>query len=215
VVFGDLYGDLWRLNAADGTSRNGTNTPLFAFSSNKHPIGAVPAIYNNGGQQFAVVASGGYADPTVMSWTASTQYLIAARLSSTAATSNETTAACSTCALVLNTMLSAGDSSYSQALIVGTQVFVTADASDVNLSAYGSASNTGHVIAANLNGPPSLTTVAISAGASSLVNSATTLYSSSSTQQQLLAISPTSTTGATVDFAATPKLVRMLWLPTQ
>ena len=56
-----------RLNAADGTSRNGTSTPLFRFSGNKHPIGAVPAIYSSNGRQYAAFASGGYADPTVSS----------------------------------------------------------------------------------------------------------------------------------------------------
>jgi type IV pilus assembly protein PilY1 len=215
VVFGDLYGDVWRLSASDGTSRNGTNIPLFAFSTNKHPIGAAPAIYSTGGQQYAVVASGGYADPTAISWTASTQYLIAAKINSTAATINETTTACAGCALALNTTLTSGDDGFSQALVVGNQVFVTTDSSDVNLSAYGTASSTGHVMAVNLTGTASTTTVAVSAGASSLVNSGTTLYNSSSTQQQLVSMSATSTTGTSVDSVATPKLARMLWLPTQ
>lgn len=214
VVFGDLYGDLWRLNAADGTSRNGTGRPLFAFSTNKHPIGAVPAIYRSGAQQYAVVTSGGYADPTAMSWTTSTQYLIAARLSSTAATIDETSPACTSCALAINTTLSPGDKGFSQALVVGNQLFVTADSTDVNLAAYGSVGNTGHVMSVNLVGTPSVATVAISAGASSLVNLTTALYNSSSTQQQLLAASATGTTGPSVDSTATPRLTRMLWLST-
>jgi hypothetical protein len=215
VVFGDLYGDLWRLNAADGASRNGIGTPLFAFSTNKHPIGAPPAIFSSGGQQYAAVASGGYADPTAMSWTTATQYLIAAKLSSTGATISEATTACSGCALALNTTLTSGDKAFSQALIVGTQLFVTADSSDINSSAYGSGSNTGRVMAVTLTGTPAVTTVQVSAGASALVNSATTLYNSSSTQQQILATSASSTVGATVDSTSTPKLTRMLWLANQ
>jgi type IV pilus assembly protein PilY1 len=214
VVFGDLYGDLWRLSAADGTSRNGTTTPLFAFSSNKHPIGAVPAIYSRSGQQYAVFASGGYADPTAMSWTSGAQYLIAAKLSSTAATIDETATACSGCALAINSALTSGDRGFSQALVVGTQVFVTADSSDVNLSAYGSVSNTGHVMSVNLVGTPAVTTLVVSAGASSLVNFMTALYNSSSTQQQLLTGAATTTAGPSVDTTTTPKLTRALWLST-
>jgi hypothetical protein len=213
VVFGDLYGDLWRLNAADGTSRNGAGIPLFAFSSNKHPIGAVPAIYKTGGQQYAVVASGGYADPTAMSWTSGTQYLIAARLGSTGAAIDETMTACAGCALALNTALTPGDKSFSQALVIGNQVFVAADSTDANLSAFGSASNTGHVMSVNLVGTPAMTTVVVSAGASSLVNTGTSLYNSSSTQQQQLT-SATTTSGPSVDSTVTPKLTRALWLST-
>jgi hypothetical protein len=214
VVFGDLYGDLWRLNASDGTSRNGSSTPLFSFSTNRHPIGAVPAIYNSSGVQYAVVASGGYADPTAMSWTTSTQYLIAARLSGANATINENATACSTCALALSTTLTSGDKGFSQALVVGSQLFVTTDSSDVNLAAYGSLSNTGRVTAVTLGTTPSTTIVAVTAGASSLVNSGTTLYNSSNTQQQLLSVAAT-TTGASADSAAIPKLTRLLWLPLQ
>src|SRR5213078_5422860 len=166
VVFGDLYGDLWRLSAADGTSRNGTGTPLFAFSTNKHPIGAVPAIYKTGDRQYAVVASGGYADPTAMSWTTSAQYLIAARLSGTGAAIDETTTACTGCALAINAALGAGDKGFSQALVIGNQVFATADSTDANLAAYGSVSNTGHVLSVNLIGTPAVTTVVVNAGAS-------------------------------------------------
>jgi len=67
VVLGTLYGDVFQLDAATGTNRHGAN-PLFRFSTDYHPIGAVPAIYSNGGAQYAVVVSGGYADQQVTSW---------------------------------------------------------------------------------------------------------------------------------------------------
>jgi hypothetical protein len=214
VVFGDLYGNLWRLDAADGTSRNGTSTPLFRFSRNKQPIGAMPAIYSSGGQQYAVVASGGYADPTAMSWTTSTQYLIAAKLASTGATIDETTTPCASCALALSTTLSAGHKAFSQALVVGSQVFVATDSSDVNLSAFGTTSSTGQAMVVNLGQTASSTIIAVNAGAGSLVNSSTTIYNSSSTQQERLEVAA-STTGTSVDSASIPRLTRMLWLPTQ
>jgi hypothetical protein len=213
IVFGDLYGDLWRLAATDGTSRNGTNTPLFSFSSNRHPIGAVPAIYSSGTSQFAVVASGGYADPNQMSWTTGTQYLIAAKLSSTAATISEATSACATCALALNQTLTAGDRGFSQVLVVGSKLLVTTDSTDINLSTFGGSTNTGHVTDVDLKGVAATSVVVVNSGASSLVNQGTTLYSSASTQQQQLTTS--STTGVTVDMAAIPKFVRNLWLRTQ
>lgn len=215
VVFGDLYGNLWRLDAATGSSRNGDGTPLFRFSTNKHPIGAVPAIYSNGGKQYAVVASGGYADPTAMSWTTGTQYVIAAGLSSTGATIDETAAACASCPLALSTTLSAGHKAFSQALVVGSQLFLTTDSSDVNLQAFGTSSSTGSAMVVNLSGTATATVVAIHAGASSLVNSRTAIFNSSSTQQEMLQVAATSTAGTSVDGASIPRLTRMLWLPIQ
>src|SRR5206468_6597366 len=39
-----------------------TGQPLFSFSEDYHPIGAKPAIYNNGNIMYAVIVDGGYAD---------------------------------------------------------------------------------------------------------------------------------------------------------
>jgi hypothetical protein len=215
VVFGDLYGNLWRLDATSGTSRNGNGVPLFAFSTNKHPIGEPPAIYSNGSQQYAAFSSGGYVDPTATSWTTSTQYLIAAKLSTTGATISETATPCATtCALSLKQTLTSGDKGVSQPLVVGAQLFVTTDSSDVNSATYGTATNTGHVLTFDLTGVLASTTVVINSGASSLVSSGTTLYSSSSTQQQQLG-SATSVVGPRVDPGSQPKVERSMWLRTQ
>ncbi|CAN5850540.1 hypothetical protein BH11MYX3_BH11MYX3_03120 [soil metagenome] len=212
-VMGDLYGNLWRLNAVDGTSRNGTGTPLFSFSTNKHPFGAPPAIYHSGGALYAAVASGGYADPTAASWTTTTQYLIAAKLSSTAATVSETATACSTsCALGIKATLT-GERSFSQALVVGTQLFLTTDSTDINLASYGtSASSTGHLTTFDVVGGAS-TTAVITAGGSSLANSGSNLYSSSSSTQEQLTATAT-TTGDKVDLESTRTTSRVLWLRT-
>src|SRR5262249_9997846 len=69
--------------------------------------------------------------------------------------------------------------------------------------------------AVNLTGNATTATVVVSAGASSLVNSGTTLYNSSSTQQQLVSITASSATGPSVDSVTIPKLSRKLWLSTQ
>ncbi len=212
VVFGDLYGDLWRVNAIDGTSRNGANTPLFSFSTNRHPIGAMPALYSNGAQRFAVFASGGYTDPSAAAWTTGSQYLIAARLTGTGATISETTTACATCALTIKQALTSGDKGFAQVLIVGTQLFVTSDSNDVNATSYGSVS-TGHVMTFDLVGLAVSTTVAVGSGASSLANDRLALYSSSGGGQQALGTGAVSTVGPGVDIAA--KLTRNVWLRTK
>jgi type IV pilus assembly protein PilY1 len=211
IVFGDLYGNLWRLDATTGTSRNGATTPVFSFSTNKHPIGAVPAIYSDGSQQFAAFASGGYVDPTATSWTTTTQYLIAIKLSSTAATISETTAACASCALAIKQTLTTGDKGFSQALVVGTQLFLTTDSADVNQSGYGTSANTGHVMTFDLTGG-SPTTVVVNSGGASLASAGTTLYSSSSNGQQRLATAATTTAGTSVVVTAVARIVRQLWL---
>lgn len=211
-VMGDLYGNLWRLNAIDGTSRNGTNTPLFSFSTNKHPIGVPPAIYRSGGTLYAAFASGGYADPISTSWASTTQYLIAAKLASTASTSvDETTGASSTGPIGVNVTLTSGDRGFSQAIVVGTQLFVTSDSSDINLASYGtSTTSTGRLYTVDVLSGTSTTTV-ITAGATTLANSGSTLYSSSSSKQEQIAAAAT-TTGEKIDFESAPKLTRNLWL---
>jgi hypothetical protein len=214
-VFGDLYGDLWRLDATTGTSRNGSSVPLFAFSTNKHPIGEPPTIYSSGGEQYAAFTSGGYTDPTATSWTTSTQYEIAVKLSATGATVSETTSPCPTCALAVRQTLTSGDKGESQGLIIGTQLFVTTDSTDINSATFGTTLNTGHLVTVDLTGVIASTTVVINSGASSLVSSGTTLYSSSSTQQQQIASSANGVVGAKVDPGSTPRVQRTLWLRTQ
>ncbi len=210
IVFGDLFGNLWRLNAQDGTSRNGANTPLFSFTTNKHPIGARPAIFSDGSQQFAAFASGGYVDPSTTSWSTSTQFVIGVKLSSTAPTPvSEATAACATCAVAFKQTLS-GANGFSQVLVVGTKLFLTTDQADLNLSTYGGTSNTGRVMTVDLTTMVA-TTSTLNSGGSSLVSSGSTLYSSSSNGQQTLATTATPG-GSSVNAVAVAKMIRRLWL---
>jgi hypothetical protein len=215
IVMGDLYGDLWRINALDGTSRNGLNTPLFSFSTNKHPIGAPPAIYSIGNHEYGLFASGGYADPTQVSWSASTQYLISVQLSGTGPTISETTPLCSTCALAVNQTLSSGDKGFSQALIVGNQAFVTSDSADINLASYGSTMSSAHLTSVDLTGATSSTVVAIASGGSSLANVGTLLYGASGSEAYQIGTSATSTNGTRVEVNQIAKFFRQLWLRTQ
>jgi type IV pilus assembly protein PilY1 len=210
-VFGDIYGNLWRLDASTGISRNGASTPLFSFSTNKHPIGSPPAIYSNGSQQYAVFASGGYTDHGgSAAWRSPTQYVIATTLDSTSLTSaNDTATTCSTCAVSFK-VTTTGQYAFSQALVVGSQLFVTTDSGDVNASSYGSTANSGTVRTVELATQTS-TTAVVSSGGSALAASGTTLVSSSGQKQQQTATA-TGTTGTSVDIFAAITVSRLLYL---
>jgi hypothetical protein len=210
-VFGDIYGNLWRLDASTGVSRNGASTPLFSFTTNKHPIGAPPAIYSNGSQQYAVFASGGYTDHGgAAAWRSVTQYVIATKLDSTSTTpANETATPCSTCAVSFK-VTTTGQYAFSQVLVVGSQLFVATDSTDVNASSYGGTADTGTVRTVDLVTQTS-TTAVLNTGGSALAASGTTLVSSSGQKQQQ-ATSTTGTTGASVDIFAAALVSRLLYL---
>jgi hypothetical protein len=211
-VFGDLYGNLWRINATDGTSRNGTNTPLFSYSSNKHPIGAPPAIYGFGGVQYAVFTTGGYADPTSTAWTTTGQRIVAVKLNYTGATLTEGSGAPY---IPISQALSgnaASDKGYSQVLVAGNQLFVTSDSSDVNVSTYG----TGGVVTGHL------TTLDISTGTTTVVdmtpvaNGAGSVVSNSTDVYGAYKLATTNgSSGTSVGLTTAPKVFRNLWLRTQ
>ena len=208
-VFGDLFGSLWIVDAATGTSRTGESTPLFQFSTNKHPIGAPPAIYSVGGQQYAAFASGAYNDHLATTWGASSQWLIAVKLTQTGNYPFNENAL----EVAVNEALASGEKAVAQVLVVGAQLFVTTDSADMNQLSYGAASttSTGKVMSYNLV-TEQTSTVVVRGGASSLANQGTTLFSSSSDRQQQLATGATSTTGSSVDVSDEVKLRRLLWL---
>jgi hypothetical protein len=210
-VMGDLFGNLWRLAAATGASRTGTGTPLFQFSTNKHPIGMVPAIYSDGALLYAAFASGGYTDPTAASWSAGTQSLIAINLG---ATGPYPIAETEVGRLEITYDLGTNEDAFAQVLVVGDQLFLTTDNSDVNATGFGTGGNTGHLVTYSL-ATSSATSVVIRGGAGSIANSSATLYSSSSDKQQQLATDALSTTGTSVDTQTATKLERRLWLRTK
>ena len=206
-VMGDLYGNLWRLDAATGRSRTGPGVPLFQFSTNKHPIGALPAIYSNGNSQFAAFGSGGYVDALRASWSAGTQSLIAIALTAPGPFPIDETSP----QLALREDLGAGEKAFAQVLVVGGELFLATDSTDVNLAAYGTGGDTGRVLRYDL-ATSGATTIVVRGGAASLANAGAQLYGSSSDRQQQLAISAVATTGESVDGAVVSKLARRLWL---
>lgn len=216
LVFGDLYGNVWRLAATTGASYTGATTPLFSFTTDKHPIGTRPAIYKSGGRQYAAFASGGFNDPTATVWTLPNQYLISVRLEPTGSSFpiRETTSPCATCNLMLATTLT-GSKGFAQALVVGSQLFVTSDSADVNAASYGTgATSTGTLTTVNLT-TLAVASTAIRSGAAAIASVGTELFTSSSDQQQRLGASATSTTGSTVDITSLARITRLLWLRTE
>ncbi|HLL20998.1 MAG TPA: hypothetical protein VK427_02655, partial [Kofleriaceae bacterium] len=210
VVMGDLYGNLWRLDAATGVNRTG-NVPLFSFSRNKKPIGALPAIYSDGNQQFAVFGSGGYADPLLASWSSGTQSLVSVPLAAPGPYPLTETST----SLAFVEPLAAGVRAFAQVLIVGTEVFLSSDSADVNSATYGGTSGTsGSVLRYDLATSMS-TVITVRGGASSLAVSGARLYASSSDQQQQLGMATNGSVGPSVDTGALPRLQRKLWLRTQ
>jgi hypothetical protein len=219
LVFGDIDGRLWRINAATGANQNGSN-PLFKFSTTKHPIGAKPAIYSNGSNLYAAFTSGGYIDHGgSTTWSDSTQYVIAVKLNNSTTTSiTELTSGtpCQTCNVAIKKSFT-GSSGFAQVSVVGTSLQVLTDTSDVNAANYGTTADTGRLFSFNLgtdNPTASPTTVASGGTSMTIVklSGGATLVGSSGTKQQIVA-SAVGTSGTSVDFSTVvASLVRRLWL---
>ncbi|HTR55898.1 MAG TPA: hypothetical protein VMJ10_34720 [Kofleriaceae bacterium] len=212
VVYGDLYGDVWELSAKDGTTSLNVGSPLFSATTNGHPFGAQPAIYNNGGQQYAVLGTGGYFDPSDgTSWASGTQFIVSIRLSPTVTTTlNESSGSPN---VPIELTLAANQNVYSEVLIVGTQFFATTDTTDVNNAAYGTTgAPTGMSYSEAMTGGAAQTQTIVG-GAASIVANSTTLYSSSAAGLQQLNNGATSTTGTRVSYdGAQATVSRSLWL---
>jgi hypothetical protein len=141
IVVGDVYGEVWVLDPADGTSQvanAGTDVPIFSYNTDFHPI-ARPAIYSESGIQYAIWGTGGYTDYSgTTGWgkNTTTQYLTAVNLNYTSgATLNEGSIAAN---VPIQISFTDQGRVFSQPRVVGTQVFVTTDVDDYNQETYGS-----------------------------------------------------------------------------
>ena len=217
IVFGTLYGDMWLLDAATGTNRHGTN-PLFRYKFDKHPLGAPPTIYSNSGQLFALGSPGGYADQAATTlWTTSPQTIVAVSLGTpTASTPLDETSGAPYVPWTF--ALNAGDNVFAQAVVVGGEVFITADSVDVNANGIGgygtNHTDTGHVYQVNVGTGVSVSTVVVRGGAGSVQTNGTDVYNVSKDKAEQLASSATGTSGASVGSPSTPRVTRLLWLRT-
>ena len=240
IVAGDLYGNLWLLDPSTGKSQvcaDGECTssldevPLFQFTTDYHPI-ARPAIYYEGGH-FAVFGTGGYTDysgnalwGSTATPPVSTQYVIAVDLDQT--TGLPLTELSGTGPVPINIALVNKGRVWSQPRIIGTEVFVVSDTSDVNSATFGSStSDTGFVTAYDTTGAAGTDNSAlfnqVRTGASALVNDGVAIFSSSGSKRQRVTAAGTATAkdaaSRTGERTTAPRKVtetlRKLWLRTE
>ncbi len=203
----------------------GAGKPLLRMSTDYHAIGAAPAIYTNTSSSvfYAVITTGGYVDtyPNDTTWTKSgnINYALGVSLSTplTDPIINENKTGTD---ISFKLSFGAGEASYAQATVIGNQVFITTDTANVNdttsSSAYGLQGATGKVYQYNLTNS-STSTLIVEGGASSVVNSGTSVFSGASdTTQQLSGTGMTvTTTSPSVDTIQASTMTRKLWLRTQ
>jgi hypothetical protein len=224
VVFGTLYGEMYLVDAASGLSRQDApavspGTPLFRFTGDRHPFGASPTIYSNGGQLYAIGVSGGYHDlSNTMTWSDPDQMAVAVSLS-VPTTSSPVNEGSGTPSVPWTKAFDAGDKAFAQAIVVGGDVFITTDSLDINdnsLTGYGAgAADTGKVYHLNTsNGSDVQTAVVVRGGAGSVNTNGTDVYSVSKDKAQKLATGAQSTTGESPGSIAQAKITRLLWLRT-
>lgn len=214
VVMGTLYGDIWQLDAATGANRHGAN-PLFRYGSNLHPFGTPPTLYSSGGQFFALMVPGAYADPSALAlWTTPAQTAVAVSLSYPTGGASLTEAS-GTPYVPWTFALNNGDKSFSQAVVIGGEVFITADSEDVNSLTYGTtAGDTGTVYKVSLSNSASSTTYVVAGGAGSIAATTSAVYMGSKSSTQALAGAPPANTGDAVNSSNNAEVTRRLWLRT-
>jgi len=179
VLVPTLFGQVYKLNAADGSNSLGSGVALFSFSSDLHPIGAPAAVFREQGgsnRLIGVIGSGGYTAPgRSLVWApdkdyttgaAVTQYVVGFDLAGST-TVSETTAA-------FKIALAAGKRIFSQPTIAGDELFFVTETANVNDFGYGaSGANTGTVnqfaATGSLTGTPTATATFTARGGSGSV----------------------------------------------
>jgi hypothetical protein len=150
VLAPSLYGDLWRIDATTGESEYSSvdpdtgevvDEPLFRFSGDYHPIGSSPAVYRDRitGTMYAVLVSGGYADPLDSSWAPAgvDQYAVSVAIDRPDALGPIDESSVITDELRPFVINLGTNRAYASAVIAGNELYITTDSEDVNGSTYG------------------------------------------------------------------------------
>lgn len=216
-----LYGELWLLDAADGSSEYGS-LPLFQFATDYHPIGAAPTIYFDQatGKQHAIVVSGGYADPIGSSWAwspdAVNQYAVSVALDTPVGVAPVTelgTDFDGNRAFVIT--LAGGQRSVAQAVVAGNELFITTETEDVNSSSYGLTGGTGKVLQYSLSGGTFVAQYQTSGGAGSVDVRNGTIFAGSGSAAQKITPSSFNPDGKSTELTFEVNETRQLWLRLQ
>jgi hypothetical protein len=223
VVVPSLYGALWVYDAGTGTNPLGSGKALVQFTTDHHPIGAPPTIYESvsSGRLYAVAVSGGYIDPIGSSWSPSgqTQYLVSAAIEASPSNAPVTESATANADRAFVQSLGTDNRGIAQAVVAGDEVFVLTDTSDVNNAATYGATATGSLRRYRLTGAQIGTAVAIAGGASSVDVVAATgeIHIGSGTAAQKIAATATgggvfNSTGRLIEHDSVAELRRPLWM---
>ena len=172
VAVPTLYGDLWILEADGDNPYSGG--PALRFSEDFHPIGAPPTIYGDQatGRLHVAVVTGGYADPTVATWSLLTEEQFAVSIVADPNVGNAPIDEAGTTfgsdrAFVADL---GTNRAFAQAVVSGNELFVITDETDVNLATYGTTGvSTGQLRRYSLTGGAQKgATIVVSGGASSM-----------------------------------------------
>jgi hypothetical protein len=230
VVATSLYGDVWLLKVGDGTSAYvGTDTfpkPLFRFSSDFKPIGASAAIYERSGVLHALVGSGGYVDPLNTSWIDdSEQFAIGVSLETPANLTPVTDAAGSDFGGNRHIRLPLGfdddgrpNRVFSQATVIGGEIYLVTDSGDVNLETFGTPGGTGRVYRLSISAGSQVgSAVTIAGGAGGVDATADGIvFTGGGDSVSKTVVAGFDADGSSEDHAGTTHVIRnMLWLELQ
>ena len=223
VVAPSLHGALWLHEAGTGNNPLGSGKALVRFTTDHHPVGAVPTLYQSSesGRFYAVAVSGGYVDPIGSSWSPAgqTQYMVSAAIDAAAANAPilETGSGNADRAFVQD--LGASSRGIAQAVVAGDEIFVLTDSSDVNNAATYGATATGSLRRYRLaTGAQIGVAVTIAGGGSSVdVTAAGDVHVGSGTGAQKIAASATgggafNSSGRLIERDEVADLRRALWV---
>jgi len=212
-----LYGDGGRVEAAPGIRGHGGTGPRFGHTADRHPFGVSPTIYSvDGGALYALLTSGGYADLAATSlWSANDQIAVALSLTTPVAEAPLTENSPPPY-VPWTVTLGPGEKGFGQAIVVGDQILITTDTSDVNdssVTGYGTDNtSTGHVYQVNVTNGTVVAMLATRGGAGSIQTNGSTVYSVSKDKAERLAIAVNPTTGESPNSVTAGKVRRLLWL---
>jgi hypothetical protein len=226
VVYGTIYGDVFQRAADNGDNRNvapASTSPLLRINADYHPIGVPPAIYFDSGAQYAAFVTGGYADSQLTLWNGAnetprpTQFMFAVNLDYAGPTINQNNPANVPLKIDFASNLEGG---FAQVMIVGGELFIVTDKTNVNSYDYGAHGvPTGNVYRYDFGGatPAQGATQIIAGGAAALFNYGTQLLSSGGSYGERLKTDALGTVGTSVDpmTTASDQLLRKLWLRTE
>ncbi|HEY8144443.1 MAG TPA: hypothetical protein VIG06_17295, partial [Kofleriaceae bacterium] len=224
VVAPSLYGALLVYDAGAGSNPLGGSKALIQLTTDHHPIGAPPTIYESvsSGRLYAIAVSGGYIDPIGSSWSPSgqTQYAISAAIEASPSNAPVTESATANTDRAFVQSIGTDNRGTAQAVVAGDEVFVLSDTSDVNNAATYGATATGSMRRFRLTtGVQIGTAVTIAGGGSSVDVVAATgeVHIGSGTGAQKIAAASTgggvfNSTGRLIEHDSVAELRRSLWV---